>query len=163
MANIHLLVQRDHNWGTHCGALPTLDDTLIPLSLFLQYKDSLCPGCQQWPQPAFMAQRQAGELPFTACSTSEKVFMARIISEAKKLDWLVYHTHDARRSEPGFPDLVLVKAGQPVWLVECKTETGRLTQAQTTWLDTLHASAQTIAVDVWRPTDWDTIREILGG
>lgn len=66
---------------------------------------------------------------------------------------LVYHVFDSRRSEPGFPDCVLVgPAG--VLFRELKSETGRLTPDQVRWLDRLtEANADT---DVWRPCDWPT-------
>jgi hypothetical protein len=40
---------------------------------------------------------------------TEKQFMAQVIQLARLRKWLVYHTHDARRSVAGFPDLVLVR------------------------------------------------------
>ncbi len=63
---------------------------------------------------------------------------------------LCYHTHDSRRSEPGFPDLVVV--GSRCLFRELKTTRGRLTTAQTTWLTALAAASVDAAV--WRPADW---------
>ena len=40
---------------------------------------------------------------------TEKQFQSHIVQYAKMRGWLVYHTHDSRRSEPGFPDLVAGK------------------------------------------------------
>jgi hypothetical protein len=45
---------------------------------------------------------------------------------------VTYHTHDARRSDEGFPDLTAPVAGQ-IWAIECKASTGRLTAAQVLW------------------------------
>ena len=89
--------------------------------------------------------------------------MDRVIAAAKASGWLVYHTHDARRSAPGFPDLVLCQAGRQVLFVECKTETGRLTPAQIEWLATLQASDRTVYAEVWRPYDWERILRLLRG
>ena len=42
---------------------------------------------------------------------TEKQFMAQVVELAKLKGWLVYHTYDSRRSEPGFPDLCMVRKG----------------------------------------------------
>lgn len=88
---------------------------------------------------------------------SEKVFQAKVVSLAKKLGYKVYHTYDSRRSEPGFPDLVLVR--DKVIFAELKSETGRISRDQEDWIKSL-TDAGSFAV-VWRPTDWDTIVKIL--
>ncbi len=46
--------------------------------------------------------------------------------------WMVYHTKDSRRSEPGFVDLVMIETRDPfrVLFVECKDEAGRLIKAK---------------------------------
>ena len=43
---------------------------------------------------------------------SEKDFNHTITLTARAFGWLVYHTYNSRRSEPGFPDLVLVKGNR---------------------------------------------------
>ena len=89
---------------------------------------------------------------------TEKDFQAAVINLARYTGWLVYHTHDSRRSEPGFPDLVLAK---DKWLVtaELKTEKGTLTPAQTAWILALRETGN--EVYVWRPSDWEQIQERL--
>jgi hypothetical protein len=88
----------------------------------------------------------------------EKAFMGRVTDYAKLTGWLVYHTHDSRRSQPGFPDLVLLRA--PVALfVECKSERGRLRAEQAVFLDTLTACG--CDARVWRPGDWPEVVETL--
>ena len=78
---------------------------------------------------------------------------------------MVYHTHDSRKSEAGFPDLVMVR-NEHIWFVELKSEKGKLTSAQKTWLaaicDTTTAN-QHVHYDVWRPEHWigGTIESIL--
>lgn len=62
---------------------------------------------------------------------TEKQFQSIVVHYAKNRGWKVYHTYDSRRSEPGFPDLVLVR--DRVLFRELKTENGRLTQAQKDW------------------------------
>lgn len=61
-----------------------------------------------------------------------------ILSAARELGWLAYATHDSRRSEPGFPDLVLVKPPRVIF-AELKTEKGRIrkgkwNRGKTRWL-----------------------------
>ena len=71
--------------------------------------------------------------------------------------WLVYHTHDSRRSQPGFPDLVLVK--NRVLFRELKTDKGRLTATQKEWIRALWDAGADIAV--WRPADIDDVAHEL--
>ena len=90
---------------------------------------------------------------------TEKQFQSRIIDLAKRTRWLVYHTHDSRRSEPGFPDLVLVR--ECVLFRELKTEKGRITPAQKTWGARLIDAGADYAV--WRPSDMQEIIKTLTG
>lgn len=89
---------------------------------------------------------------------TEAQFQAHIIGicKALRLDW--YHTHDSRRSVPGFPDLVIAGPGG-ILFAELKTLTGRVTKAQQHWLDILKGAG--LEVHLWRPTDADTIRDRL--
>ena len=79
------------------------------------------------------------------------------------VDWclwhrlLVYHTHDSRRSQAGFPDLVIV--GNRVIWVELKSEKGRLSLPQNEWLTRLHRAGQ--ETYLWRPADWPAAQQIL--
>ncbi|HEV2256109.1 MAG TPA: VRR-NUC domain-containing protein [Streptosporangiaceae bacterium] len=66
------------------------------------------------------------------------------------LGLLRYHTHDARRSPKGFPDLVLAGPGG-VLFRELKTQRGQPTPEQQQWLDAL--AAANADVDIWRPAD----------
>ncbi len=74
---------------------------------------------------------------------------------------LVYHTHDSRRSERGFPDLVLVGPAGVIFR-ELKAERGRLTLDQREWLDRLRQAGAAAAV--WRPRDWPSrvLAELAG-
>ena len=89
---------------------------------------------------------------------TEKQFMAAVIEMAQMLGWLVYHTHDSRRSEAGFPDIVAVRRDR-VLFIELKTETGRLSEDQERWLSALGLAGA--AVHFWRPSDWPEIEETL--
>lgn len=82
---------------------------------------------------------------------TEKQWQKQVVELARTLGWTVYHTFDSRRSQPGFPDLVLVR--DRVIYVELKREQGKLTDAQAGWLDRLNrAGAETYC---WRPHDWE--------
>lgn len=84
---------------------------------------------------------------------SEKQFQEQVIGAAQALGWpAVYHTHDSRRSSPGFPDLVLVHPKHGLLFRELKTETGTVTPDQFDWLETLQAAGA--SADIWRPRDW---------
>jgi hypothetical protein len=86
---------------------------------------------------------------------SEKAFMQQVRDLAKLKGWLLYHTHDSRRSEPGFPDLVLLKP--PVLMfVELKRDDEQPSEDQERWLGEL-AGVERVTVQVWRPQDWDDV------
>lgn len=99
---------------------------------------------------------------------SEKEFMAWVVNLAKDRGWSVYHTHDSRRSEAGFPDLTCLRE-VPRWnksiararqvVAELKMPGKKPTAKQREWLRLfeLHG-AETF---VWYPGDVRTIREVL--
>lgn len=98
-----------------------------------------------------------------ALSLSEKQFTEMVVDRARWQGWLVFHPLAARTSKgwrtagqgtpQGFPDLTLAKDGR-VLFVELKSERGRLTEAQKTWLEALGGH-------VWRPSDWQKITAVL--
>lgn len=91
---------------------------------------------------------------------SEAGFMEAVRQFARLHGWKTYHTHDSRRSEPGFPDLVMVKPGHPVLFVELKTATGTLTWDQAAWLTDLRQTTG-LRAEVWKPDMWQHITAIL--
>lgn len=118
---------------------------------------------------------------------SEKVFQAHVIQVARlngfrapmedplqpPLD-LILHIFDSRKSQGvGFPDLVFCKPGEVneegetispgrLILSELKSEKGRLRPEQKLWLKALKTVPGT-EVYVWRPSDFEDIKQILGG
>ena len=91
------------------------------------------------------------ELLRRAKTMTEADLQACVETAAKLRGWRTYHTHDSRRSQAGFPDLVLVRGNHILWR-ELKTMTGRLRPEQHAWIDDLeHAGAD---VGIWRPIDW---------
>ena len=102
-----------------------------------------------------MGVRNGGHLASdVALGITERQFMQMVIDLARLQHWLPYHTHDSRRSDPGFPDVVMVR-GERLIFAELKAEKGRVSAAQTFWLDALRATGA--EVYVWRPSDWETI------
>jgi hypothetical protein len=114
---------------------------------------------------------------------SEHQFMGNVREHAKARGWLDYHTHIAKRSAEGFPDLVLVRDGRLVF-AELKREKPTPcspsmhvkldpTPAQQQWLDELAGFAvranmlpardgmPTVWVALWRPSDWPEIERVL--
>jgi VRR-NUC domain. len=89
---------------------------------------------------------------------SEKAFQARVVALAKMRGWWVQHQYDSRRSEPGWPDLALLRCGR-FMLRELKAERGRMTEEQSNCLAMLVYAG--VDAKVWRPSMWDTIVEEL--
>lgn len=92
---------------------------------------------------------------------SEATFQRQVRKYASDHGWIVFCTHDSRRSPEGEPDLRLIRAStrEMVW-AELKRETGKLTPRQTWAIDTLRRAGQ--RVYVWRPSDMDEIERTLG-
>lgn len=98
-------------------------------------------------------------------SMTEADFLSAVIRAARDRGWMVYHPRPAQTSKgwrtagqgdaAGFPDLVLARDGRVI-VAELKTETGRLTPAQESWL---RASGG----ELWRPSSWDRIVDALNG
>lgn len=89
---------------------------------------------------------------------TEKVFMAAVVRLAREHGWYAYHTHDARKSVPGYPDLTLVHPDRAVAIfAECKVDGAQLTLQQVAWLKALATVRETTAL-LWRPEDWPDIR-----
>lgn len=97
-----------------------------------------------------------------ALRMSEKQLQQSIITLAQWHGWRTYHTHDSRRSAPGFPDLCMVHPRQGrLIFAELKSTTGRVSKHQREWLQDLEAAGQ--ETHVWRPKDWldGTIQDTL--
>jgi hypothetical protein len=100
---------------------------------------------------------------------SESELQNAIIDLARQLGWRIAHFRPAMTRHgwrtpvsadgKGFPDLILVR--DRVIAAEIKTDKGKLTDDQETWLDAFQAAG--IAVAVWRPEQWwdGTIDTIL--
>lgn len=75
----------------------------------------------------------------------------RLVTEAATmLGWHTFHVMHARGMNPGWPDLVLLRPPEALF-VELKTERGRVTPAQKATLNELGACG--LEVHLWRPSD----------
>ena len=91
--------------------------------------------------------------------SNEADFQAALSKVAKQLGWLSYHTRFSIDSEPGFPDLVLLR-GERLIFAELKGPRGVLSEEQRQWLDRL-AAVPGVESYLWRPGDWDTALHTL--
>ena len=91
---------------------------------------------------------------------SEAEFQQQVTDLADLYAWLWYHNPDSRRSNAGFPDLVLVKAGRVIF-AELKSAAGKVRPEQRTWLAALATTKA--EVYIWRPDDLDAITTLLRG
>lgn len=102
----------------------------------------------------------------------ESTLQGIVRSVALRCGYLYYHTHDSRRSDPGFLDTELLsnprewpveKPLRQMW-IELKTETGKLTEDQELRIEALTLMGR--EVYVWRPSDWfsgEIERVVAGG
>lgn len=94
-------------------------------------------------------------------SISEAEWQTQVLALASTLGWdLAYHPYYSERSEPGWPDLVLVSTRRKrTVFAELKTETGPFRPEQPHVLSVLAAAGN--EVYVWRPSHIDVVRTIL--
>lgn len=98
----------------------------------------------------------------------EAPWQAQVIELAVRYGWWWWHAPDNRpagrgrarhvqRTVPGFPDLVLIR-GPELLFVELKGTSTRVTDAQhavISMLAVVEAWNPHVEVHVWRPDDWD--------
>lgn len=88
---------------------------------------------------------------------SERAWQEVVLELATLYRWGYYHTFDSRRSQPGFPDLVLWR--ERVIYAELKAADGRLTPLQKRVLEGLRRAGA--EVFVWRPADLEQVKQEL--
>ena len=88
----------------------------------------------------------------TSGIVTEASWQQTVIDLAELTGWFVYHNPDSRRSQAGFPDLVLIRAPRVMFL-ELKSELGRLSTMQREVIGHLEACPG-VEVHVARPSDW---------
>jgi len=95
--------------------------------------------------------------PHVRPDLSEAQWQSQVIQLAKLRGWAYYHTVDSRKSNRGFPDLVLVR--ERVIYAELKTQNGRVRPEQKDWKDLLELAGQ--EVYLWRPSDVEQVDLVL--
>ena len=90
---------------------------------------------------------------------TEAQWQNTVVEAAKLFGWWVFHDHDSRRNQAGFPDLVLIRPPRVMFL-ELKRETGKVSKAQKGVLDMLD-ECPGVEADVARPSNWPALVEWL--
>lgn len=98
---------------------------------------------------------------------TEKQLQKALVDLARMRGYLVYHTFDSRRSDPGFPDLICVKpgvGGRPGRLaaLEVKADRGAIRPMQLAWIaaiDTVPGCRGSLI----RPGDLQHAADLLAG
>lgn len=84
---------------------------------------------------------------------TEAQLQASVLGLCRWAGVMAYHTHDSRRSQPGYPDLTIA-GPKGVLFRELKTASGRLSSQQAEWGSMLRKGGCDWAV--WRPADlWE--------
>lgn len=116
-----------------------------------------------------------------ALNVREAELQLAVVQLAGYQGFRVYHTFDSRHSEPGFPDLVMVRPPR-LLVVELKAERGHVSVEQAAWIGAFTAiggsvrfvveaarehdllggiEEPSVECYVWKPSQWDEIERIL--
>jgi hypothetical protein len=90
---------------------------------------------------------------------TERQWQLQVVDLAKLRNWWIYHPMLSKWSEPGWPDLTLIR-GPRMILAELKTDRGKLTEHQHKVFALLD-QVQGVESYVWRPADFDHVKEVL--
>lgn len=83
---------------------------------------------------------------------SEAELQQCVADACSRLGLLHYHSHDSRRSEPGFPDSVIIGPGG-ILFRELKSRDGTLRPEQRRWGSRITQAGGDWST--WRPRDWE--------
>ena len=88
---------------------------------------------------------------------TEAELLAEVTKRCDQLGLRYHHCRDSRHCEgdPGFPDLVIFGCRKLLFR-ELKSEDGRSSRAQLSFLDVLRMNR--LNIGIWRPEDWDSGR-----
>ena len=90
---------------------------------------------------------------------SETEFQAQVVRAARMFRWMISHMTLPQRSEPGVPDLLMVRPPRVIF-AELKRQNGRVTIPQHMWFHDLD-ECPGVEVYIWKPSDWDEIVEVM--
>lgn len=99
----------------------------------------------------------------------EADFQKQVVEIAHYYGWIVHHSRPAMLPggkwathgiDSGFPDLVLAHKERGVIFAELKSEKGRVSESQMTWLEALRPNAK---VHLWRPSQLSEVIKTLKG
>lgn len=90
---------------------------------------------------------------------NEAQWQAKVVEFARWNGWHVFHPYYSRRSEPGWPDLSMIRGDRLVF-AELKSRTGRVSPPQHHVLGLL-AAVPHVEVYLWRPMDWPDVMQVL--
>ena len=93
----------------------------------------------------------------------EKAFQTIVVTTAREHGWMVKNNIcEHSKSEPGFPDLVMVKEGK-ILFVELRSDKDKFTAEKHEWLKALSTHQRNCGstfVQLWPISEWDRIKEI---
>ncbi len=95
---------------------------------------------------------------YVAWSLSEKAWQQQIVDLAESQGYWGYHAFNSERSEPGFPDLVLLREGRTIF-AEVKRMGEHLTPEQAMVCDLLLGNG--LEVYAWWPDDEEEVTAVL--
>lgn len=89
---------------------------------------------------------------------TERDFQRKVTDLCDYLGLFWYHNPDSRRSNAGFPDLVILGDHHLIF-AELKTDRGKVTVEQARWMIRMERAGE--VAFVWRPAQWPTIEAYL--
>lgn len=118
-----------------------------------------CPKFQAKPKSPRRKSKVLKAVDVVLKATTEANFQRVIVEIAEANGWWVYHVYDSRRSNPGFPDLLLLR-GATMLLLECKSEKGKASPEQEAVIQRLK-QVKYVEADIVRPRHADQIAAVL--
>jgi hypothetical protein len=90
---------------------------------------------------------------------TETQFQGLVLDVAETFGWEVFHDGDSRRSNAGFPDLVLVKDGRIIFAELKREKDSYPSKPQMNWLALLsQAAGDNVMAVLWRPSsNWQGV------
>ena len=89
---------------------------------------------------------------------TERQWQEQVEQLAGLFGYRFYHTWNSIKSNPGFPDLVLLKPPRLIF-AELKVDGKKPTRDQQAWLDEVRATG--VESYTWYPADLEQVKEVL--